>query len=355
MAAYILSPQPSDTRSIQADWAELQALLHPYKGWTSGDLYGVLDFLEDDAADTPSTDEETGDQLDESILESHRSRVLDMVFDELQYRKRILGKSYPFSINVDQLQIELVTDVTSVPGRTVYLFCLLVTAVREKMIRPLAMIKNARCEIPGLFQICACLAAGGYFAGDVVSFGFPRPKGDNFLSALRDTYGRFGAGEVVAAIRPGQPDSTKDEGIDVIAWKDHPDRLPGKIYILGQSASGKNWKKKSVVEHIPQFHGWFSESPSHHCMPSMFIPFTLHQDLDDDPSISFNEMLKNKFLYEERKFGIVFDRCRVAHFADACLQMDDQTTRCVDGLSQFSDVETWVNDTCKVLSLTELA
>ena len=71
--------------------------------------------------------------------------------------------------------------------------------------------------------------------------------------------------------------------------------------------------------------------------------------------ISFNEMLKNKFLYEERKFGIVFDRCRVAHFADACLQMDDQTTRCVDGLSQFSDVETWVNDTCKVLSLTELA
>ncbi len=349
MTASILSPGTDDTRSTQADWAELQALLSTRGTWTSGDLYGLLDFLEDTAANSSSIDEETGEELDESILESQRDRLVDVVFDELQYRERILGKSYPFSINTDHLRIERVPDVSSVPGRTVYVFCLLVSAIREKKIQSPDLTKIVRCRIPNLFQICACLAAGGYIAGDVASFGFPRLEGTDFLSALRDTYRRFGAGTVKTAIPSGFPASTKDGGIDVIAWKHHPDRMPGKIYLLGQCASGRNWKGKSVLEYIQQFHGWFSELPATHYVPSMFIPFTLHRDLTDDPDVSFDETLKNRFLYEERRYGIVFDRCRVAYFADTCLRTDDETTRLVDGRDQFSEVETWVNDTCEIL------
>ena len=351
MAASILSPGTNDTRSTQADWAELQALLSTRGTWTSGDLYGLLDFLEDTATNPSSIDEETEEELDESILESQRDRLVGIVFDELRYRERILGKSYPFSISTDQLRIERVPDVPSVPGRTVYVFCLLVSAIREKKIQSPDLTKNVQCRIPNLFQICACLAAGGYIAGDVASFGFPRRTGTNFLSALRETYQRFGAGTVKTTIPPGFPASTKDGGIDVIAWKDHPDRMPGKLYLLGQCASGRNWGEKSVLERIPQFHGWFSETPAAHCVPSMFIPFTLHRDLADDPDVSFDEMLKNRLLHEERRYGIVFDRCRVAHFADTCLRTDGETTRSVDGRNQFSEIETWVKDTCEICEI----
>ena len=352
MMSAIRSPEPSDTRSTQADWVELQTLLSTRGVWTHGDLFGLLDFLEDDAASPLPIDEETGNQFDEAILESQRNMLVDTVFDELQYRNRILGTSYPFRINVEDLRIERVSDLPSVPGRIVYLFCLLVSAIREKKIDSGDLEKIDKCGIPNLFQICACLAAGGYVAGDVVSFGSPRPTGKGFLSALRETIQRFGAGTVRNFIPSGWPTSPKDEGIDVIAWRDHPDRLPGKIYLLGQSASGNNWSGKSVLDRIEQFHDWFSERPATYCIPSMFIPFMLHRDLTDDPGLLFDEMRRSKFLREERRFGIVFDRCRVAHFADTCLKLDDPRGG-IDGVDQYAKIETWVTDTCRLLGAME--
>ena len=354
MMAAVRSPGPGDTRSTQADWVELQTLLSARGVWTPGNLYGLLDFVEDETADGPPIDEETGEVLDESILESQRNRAVDIVFDELQYRNRILGNSYPFCLNTDNLQIERVSDFASVPGRIVYLFCLLVSAIREKKIDSPDLGKIDGSGIPGLFQICACLAAGGYVAGDVASFGFPRPTGQGFLAALGETYRKFGAGTVKAAIPPGFPSSPKDDGIDVIAWRDHPDRMPGKVYLLGQCASGNDWEGKSVLDRISQFHGWFSQPPATHCVPSMFIPFTLHRDLFDVPSLPFEGVLKNKFLREEMRYGIVFDRCRVVHFAATCLQMDDAAGD-VDGIGQYAEVETWVMDTWKSLRAMEPA
>lgn len=346
--AAIRSPEPGDTRSAQADWVELQTLLSNRGVWTSGDLYGWLDFLEDDAAHTPPVDEETGEELDESILESQRNELVETVFDELLYRKGILGESYPFCINSDYLRIERVADTPFIHGRIVYIFCLLVSAIREKKIDAAELRAVDEDRIPDLFQTCACLAAGGYVEGEVAWFGFPRPDGSGFLDALRKTYGRFGSGTVKSSIPSGLPTSPKDEGIDVIAWRDHPDRLPGKLYLLGQSASGDDWREKSVVDRIEPFHDWFSERPATHCVPSMFIPFTLHRDLPDKPGVLFEHVRKSKFLREERRYGIVFDRCRVAHFAGACLKLDDPAGG-VDGTGEFAAVETWVSDTCEVL------
>ena len=346
--AAVRSPAPGDTRSAQADWVELQTLLSPRGVWTFGDLYGWLDFLEDDAGHAPPVDEETGEELDESILESHRNGHLDMVFEELEYRSRILGELYPFDIRSDLPCIARAADIPVVPGRTVYIFCLLVSAIRENKIDAPESGGVDEAGIPGLFQICACLAAGGYVDGEVASFGFPRPQGSGFLEALRDTYVRFGAGTVRSSMPSGFPTSPKDEGIDVIAWRDHPDRMPGKLYLLGQSASGDDWREKSVVDRIEPFHDWFSERPATHCVPSMFIPFTLHRDLPDTPGILFEQVRKSKFLREERRYGIVFDRCRVAHFAGACLKLDDPQGH-VDGIGEFAEVQTWVTETCDIL------
>ena len=256
---------------------------------------------------------------------------MDAAFGELQYRERILGEAYPFAVDTHPLGLNRAADVRAVPGRSVYLFCLLASAIRENRIQPAGPVQTAISEIANLFQVCACLAAGGYTAGEVVSFGFPRPTGTAFLPALRATYERFGAGTVKKTVPPGFPVSTKDDGIDVIAWRDHPDRMPGKLYLLGQCASGVDWRAKSVVEHIEPFHGWFTEQPARHWLPSMFIPFTLHRDIRDDPATTFDEILANRFLRDEMRYGIVFDRLRIAHFASACLKANGGAPSPVDG------------------------
>ena len=354
MVAAIRSPGPEDTRSTQADWVELQTLLSTRGKWTPGDLYGLLDFLEDRAADPAVIDEETGDDLDESILESQRTGLSTSYSTNFS-----TGNEFSASPTLS-LSIRIIS--ASNECRTSRLFqdrlftssaSLYRLFVRRK-IEPLDLGKIDESGIPSLFQICACLAAGGYTAGDVASFGFPRPTGQGFLTALGETYQRFGAGSVRATIPPGFPTSPKDDGIDVIAWRDHPDRMPGKVYLLGQCASGNDWEEKSVLDRIPQFHGWFSQPPAAHYVPSMFIPFTLHRGLFDDPDILFEDLLKSKFLREEMRYGIVFDRCRVVHFSGTCLQMDDSRGD-VDGIDQYAEIETWVTDTCEILRSVESA
>ena len=129
MNAFVAPPAPNGTRSANADWMELQAIRSAGRRSTIGDLLGIIDLIEDQAATVGPFDEETGETLDESILETHRNRPVDAVFGEL--------------------------------------------------------------------------AAGGYTAGEVVSFGFPRPTGTAFLPALRATYERFGAGTVKKSVPPG--------------------------------------------------------------------------------------------------------------------------------------------------------
>ena len=98
----------------------------------------------------------------------------------------------------------------------------------------------------------------------------------------------------------------------------------------------------AALDRIPQFHGWFSTPPATHCLPSMFIPFTLHRDLPGDPTTTFDTMLANRHLRDEQRYGIVFDRFRIAHFADACLGSAGDESADVDGRDRFNDVETWV-------------
>ena len=350
-AMFITPPEPNHTRSANADWMELRALRAAAQRSTLGDIFGIFDINDHDDA----TDHANDDLDDESILEAGRNRPIDHVFDELQYRARVLGGTYPFTVETTPPALAQARDITATPGRVIYLFCLLASAMRENRVQPSELTKGARKEIANLFQVCACLAAGGYTVGAVASFGFPRATGDNFLSALRDTYGRFGAGEVRSTVPPGHPTATKDDGIDVVGWRHHPDRMPGKLYLLGQCASGRKWQEKSVVDRIQQFHGWFSTPPATYYLPSIFIPFTLHHDLSEHPTTAFDAVLTNKYLREERRYGIVFDRFRIAHFAGACLGSKDDELSQVDGREQFRDVEAWVEATLEIPGFMESA
>lgn len=356
----IEAPNPNDSRSAIADWLELRTLVDSRGISTGATLLKILDVLEDHYADPESIDQVTGEKLDTAILEEQRGRLLEIAFSELEYRQKILGESYPFIVEIaayNGYKIRRARNASeSHPGGIVYLFCLLASAIRNKILNSdngQAGFRLAEQNIPGVFQICSCMAAGGYICGEVSSFGFPRATGTNFMQALRQTYLRFGAGTVRSddQIPDGYPTSLKDGGIDVIAWLNHPDEMPGKIYILGQCASGANWRQKSACEYITQLHGsWFTSSPAAFATPAMFIPFLLHHDLSEELSGTYLSAVRNKFHFDERQFGIIFDRLRIAHFANTCLSLDEQKRSKIDGADRLQDIQNWVDNIIELVS-----
>jgi len=356
MTIAINPPNPTDTRSALADWLELQTLMDPRGVSTRASLLNVMDILEDDAAEPDRVDAETGEVLDEAILEDERQQFVNVTFEELSYRQETLGDSYPFQVDAARYRLARQTEEAIVhPGQIVYLFCLLSSAIREHRIQPHADLTQAERNIADAFQVCACLAAGGYLNGDVSSFGFPRATGTNFLTALRQTFARFGIGTVRANddIPDGLPTSLKDGGIDVIAWRDHPDGMPSKTYLVGQCASGTQWRDKSVLEYIKQLHGsWFTRSPAGHSTPAMFIPFPFHHDITERAG-PYLEAVKNRFWYEESRFGVIFDRLRIAHFANACMSFAPPQRERVDGTDRFEEVTAWVRSTCQTAGLAQ--
>jgi hypothetical protein len=343
----LLAPTENDSRSALADWLELHALLSPRRTSSKGDLLNTFDIADDDRASRFSRDEHTGEELDQGILEEPRLAMLENVFEELEFRSACLGDSYPFDIDARRLVVRTAfCEDTVHAGQVAYSFCLLATALRERAITGIEELPEAEHEMALLFQVCACLAAGGYFGGAVCSFGFPRQEGNAFLPALQAAYRRFGHGDVKTAIEAGHPNATKDGGIDVIAWRDHPDRLPAKLYSLGQCASGKNWKQKTVVSEVGQFHGtWFTTKPADYWLPALYIPFFIHDEIDEPKQEGFGAVRMRTVAHHERKFGVIFDRVRIAHHAAACVQRDAEQLGEVDGADRIMDVAQWVNKT----------
>jgi hypothetical protein len=343
----LLAPTENDSRSALADWLELHALFSTRRVSSKGDLLNAFDIADDDRAGRFSRDEHTGEELDQGILEEPRLALLENVFEELEFRATCLGGSYPFCIDARRLVVRTAFCEDAVhAGQAAYSFCLLTTALRERAITGIEELAETEQEMALLFQVCACLAAGGYFGGAVCSFGFPRKEGNAFLPALKAAYQRFGHGDVKITIEAGHPSATKDGGIDVIAWRDHPDRLPAKLYSLGQCASGKNWKQKPVASEVGQFHGtWFTTRPSEFWLPALYIPFLLHDEIDAPAHESFAAVRLRTVAYHERKFGVIFDRLRIAHHAATCVQRGVEQLTEVDGAGSVMDVARWVNNT----------
>ena len=343
----LLPPTASDRRSKLADWFELQAIFSSRHMSSVGDLTNIFDIADDGPNLKNLSDPVTGDPLDQEILEEERFNLLDAAFAELDYRAICLGKSYPFVVDGKNGVLRAAFQKKRPHyGQVAYTFCLVTTAIREKMLSGLDRLNQEILELPLHFQVCAGVAAGGYFGGAVCSFGFPRAEGDAFLPALRKAYERFGYGDARTTVKPGLSTAPKDGGIDVIAWKDHPDLLPGKLYSLGQTASGSNWLGKSVTEDVQPFHGdWFTEHPAMHYVPALYIPFLTYADLDEFDEETYKSAKATKVASRERRFGLIFDRLRIAHHLNNCMQRDSDRHHVIDGADRLEKVAEWVNAT----------
>ena len=112
----------------------------------------------------------------------------------------------------------------------------------------------------------------------------------------------------------------KDAGIDVIAWNDFRDGRPGKLVMLGQVASGRDWTEKSVKNETDRFFDWFSQPPTKHFIPSIFIPFPQHHDCQTRDDATFEDVAFETAWHREHLFGLIVDRLRIVETAAARLE-----------------------------------
>ena len=311
-------PVPKDTRSRLADWLEVEALVRKRGVAARGDVLRLYDFMSDDGHDL-ETDEVTGEILESEILENDRSECADEVLAEIEHRAKVLGADYPFQLSFERFQWSIrpasqVDDNRMMAARACYLFCLLTSAIRDDRIGG-AAIASLRRSMERYFQAVATDAAAGIIYGEAISFGSPRPGGTGFHPALKDASARMRLGRPLQRVPLWSSGKEKDAGIDVIAWQDWRDGRPSKVVMLGQVASGNNWTDKSVKNDTHRFFEWFSERPTEHFIPSIFIPFPLHHNCEPREGASFEEVAFATASHLERGFGLVVDRLRIVEAA----------------------------------------
>ncbi len=197
-----------------------------------------------------------------------------------------------------------------VAAQSCYIFCLVASAIRDGSILGADLPPLARAMAIH-FQAIAAEAAAEVVGGESISFGWPRPEGTGFRPALHSASTRLNLGKPLEDNPLWSNGREKDAGIDVIAWRDFPDRRPGKLVLLGQVASGRDWVEKTVTRDTPRFLSWFSERPMQHFVPAIFIPFPQHHDCSGKADAAFEAVAKSEAWLREQEFGLVVDRLRI--------------------------------------------
>ena len=226
--------------------------------------------------------------------------TLDEWIEALSHREGACGPSdaYPFRVSQHGLQLR------ESPS-TAYLFQLLVSlGFKQDHSDGTAVYK--------LFEELSAMAAARYLGDSrtAVVFGSPRrglPLGfrdavDRLVDLLREGRG--------CADREGLNQS-KDDALDVVAWREFPDRRPSKLILFGQCAVGRLWKQKT---HELQ--------PRHWCKRN----FAGQIAVDPIPAFFVPRALSERDAYDAGGEQILFDRCRITALCSGAMdgQLDER-------------------------------
>lgn len=327
----MLSVHGSDaSRAVKADWVELSVVADGLQV-TDADYLRTFAPLDDD--DTTSKVEhdpdaaDDGEYLDSDILDSRQESQRAELYGELAYRQGLLGELYPFDLSTTSTGGWVLSYRRSATeaerirvGRLAYLTALLMASFRHQHIVKAndadATFGDLLEQIHGQFQLLSVLAAT-HLLGHVYWFGWPRPDGSDFKTALADLVAAIGHGRLKdPGQMPANRKNLKDGTIDLVAWKPLADDRYGSLIVYGQVASGNNWKNKSVGSTIAgDFLDYFQDSPALKYLEAIFIPFVLHTNMKPPASTPIEKALVDEARYWERNFGTVIDRPRLVQLA----------------------------------------
>ena len=298
LSEYINETPPVDDCACElVDWIEFQALFNEFQTYKIPNLRTLNEELEDGVDD----EIDVQDNLDEELVQR--------VYEEINLRTQSLGGAYPFTLDRENYELCAIETDEITLGGWIYLYCLILSHAKADSVlkKSLGLTGNDLRRKP--MQVAATYAAAAEM-GNAISFGFPRPNNTGIIDAIDHAFGQtIGEGVALSEPKDGYLVSSKDAGIDIIAWKNSVDNLPGKLLMYGQVASGYNWEDKSVKNDIDQFKcTFFSDPPQSPEISSIFIPFCI-------PPNSHGT-LKNRLNGLAAKFGIVYYRYRLPRLAE---------------------------------------
>ena len=249
---------------LAADFLELKALFSEDGQCLSEDIVGALEL----AAEDEYTD------VDAEI--KNREEIAAGAVARMASRKRVLAGSYPFDIDDGGDAIYFTGEERDL-GHTAYLVSLVLSNL--KSVSPLLVNRDlhpTEGEVGCLrryFQYLATAAIAAEVGGPAWSFGFPRPDGSGFLTKLSEIWRSLRDGRVGAD--SSAPPDPKDDQIDILAWREQKDGLPGFLLIAAQVATGRNWKEKSIKAHVAGVFAlrWFNPIPVTTMVAYHVIPF----------------------------------------------------------------------------------
>ena len=267
---------------LAADYLELKAAFSENGQSFSHDIINAMELAAD--ADYISVDDE--------IL--RREEIATDTITRMESRRRALAASYPFDIDDDGAAITFTGEQPDA-GQTAYLVSLILSNLCA--VSPLFSatgLHPTNVEVRRLrqyFQYLATAAVAGEIRGPAWSFGFPRPDGTGFNTKLEEIWDVLKDGKVGPdASAPLDP---KDDQVDIFAWREHKDGLPGFLLVAAQVATGKNWRSKPIKSHVTDAFPkrWFAQLPAAVMIPYHVIPFARPDHIFRDDVIIFGHIL----------------------------------------------------------------
>ena len=249
---------------LAADYLELSAVFSEDRQSLSGDIVNALEL----AADTEFEDVNAEMETREDIAAGAVARM--------NFRARALAAAYPFEVDDRGEAIYFTVERLDI-GQAAYLVSLLLSNLRA--LSPLlngSELHPSDREVRQLrqhFQYFATAAIAAEIGGPAWSFGFPRPDGTGFIAKLSEIWNSLKDGTVKAD--PAAPAFPKDDQIDIFAWREQRDGLPGFLLVAAQVATGANWRDKSIKSHISRAFParWFERAPATEMVAYHVIPF----------------------------------------------------------------------------------
>jgi hypothetical protein len=261
-------PHDSDSPIKLADWLELYALISAGSSSSEGDLERAL-----------QRSGQYGSQRIDALCAE--------VASELGPRAIAARRAYPFSLHEGVVSLR-----GSKEDFISYVFCLCLSYFGDKQ------KKGDRIFPRRLFEDLAAHAAKSFLSGGSYRFAAPRKDVPSFRGALEKLCLRMGEG---TGCKQQDTRSAQDDNLDIVAWRHFPDRLPGKLLLFGQCATGDDWQEPKLTSLQPDdfCKYWLSDYPASPLIKAYFIP---HRVDGSD-------------WYKVNVFGgIVFDRCRISYW-----------------------------------------
>ncbi len=291
--------QPTDELKL-ADWLEIRAFLAADRNSSMGDLESGLNL---------------SSVLERGGSDAVERKCLD-AFNELEDRAFCAGDGYPFEVDGSVLRAK-----ANIEEHSAYIFCLCLSYFQWSTLRKWEINIDPWL----LFEELSAIAAAQFIDGKVMNFGTSRKATKTATRAFRATVDvlckNIGEGE---GFKDQDILDTKDDKVDLVAWRDFADGKSSKLIMFGQCAGGDGWLGK-LSELQPQefWDQWMVRGKVSQLIKSFYIPHRI-------PSPKWDK--------HARKTGLMFDRCRIAYWAfqdNTTLQTDKRYRRWCKHILKF--------------------